>query len=108
MSKIDHGGPDTVATFLVHASSNIDREVCRELGIDPAKLQTGGVVGIAEITDCVEDHRSKWFEGPYGFVLRHRKPLPFVLWKGALGLRDAPLRLLKRLGLEDCLEHPLS
>ena len=25
-----------------------------------------------------------------------------MLWKGALGLRDAPLRLLKRLGLEDC------
>ena len=94
--------------ILVHASSNIDREACRERGVDAAKLQAGGVVGIAEITDCVEDHRSKWFEGPYGFVLRHRKPLPFVLWKGALGLRDAPLRLLKRLGLEDCLEHPLS
>jgi ASCH domain len=94
--------------FLVHASSNIDREVCRELGIDPAKLQTGGVVGIAEIADCVEDHGSRWFEGPYGFVLRHRKPLPFVHWKGALGLRDAPPRLLKRLRFEDCGGHPLS
>ena len=52
--------------FLVHASSNIDREACRERGIDPAQLQTGGVVGIAEITDCVEDHHSRWFEGREG------------------------------------------
>ena len=34
--------------FLVHASLNIDREACRAHGIDPAKLQTGGVVGVAE------------------------------------------------------------
>jgi hypothetical protein len=81
--------------FLVHASSKINHEACDKHGIDLAKLQTGGVVGIAEITDCVEDHGSRWFEGPYGFVLRHRKPLPFVLWRGALGLRDAPPRLLK-------------
>ena len=32
---------------------------------------------MAEITDCVVDHRSKWFEGPYGFVLRNRRPLMF-------------------------------
>ena len=54
---------------------------------------------MAEITDCVVDHRSKWFEGPYGFVLRNRRPLMFVKWTGTLGLRDAPNRLLKRLRL---------
>jgi hypothetical protein len=52
---------------------------------------------MAEIADCVEDHRSRWFEGPYGFVLRNRKPLPFVRWTGSLGLRDAPNRLLNGL-----------
>jgi ASCH domain len=88
--------------LLVHASLNIDHQACWKHGVDPSKLQIGGIIGIAEITDCVEDHRSRWFEGPYGFVLRHRKPLPFVRWKGALGLRDAPTRLLKRLRLEDC------
>jgi len=45
---------------------------------------------MAEITDCVVAHRSKWFAGPYGFVLRNRRPLRFVRWTGALGLRDAP------------------
>jgi hypothetical protein len=33
-------------------------------------------------------------------VLRNRRPLPFVKWMGSLGLRDAPSRLLKRLGLQ--------
>ena len=49
--------------ILVHASSNIDREACRERGVDAAKLQAGGGVGIAEITDCVEDHRSNGLRG---------------------------------------------
>jgi hypothetical protein len=55
---------------------------------------------MAEIADCVLDHHGKWFEGPYGFVLRNRRPPPFVKWTGSLGLRDAPTRLLKRLGLQ--------
>jgi hypothetical protein len=25
---------------------------------------------VAEIVDCVTTHRSRWFEGPYGFVLK--------------------------------------
>ena len=84
--------------FLVHASLNVNREACRKHGLEPAELQTGGVVGIAEITNCVEDHRRIWFEGPYGFVLRNRRPLPFVQWTGSLGLRDAPNRLVNKLG----------
>jgi hypothetical protein len=45
----------------------------------------------------VTKHKSKWFEGPIGFVLRKRRSLPFVQWKGTLGLRDASKTLLKRL-----------
>jgi hypothetical protein len=29
----------------------------------------GGIVGIAEITDCVRRHRSRWFHSPFGWVL---------------------------------------
>ncbi len=83
--------------FLVHASRTVDREGCLDHGLDPSKLQTGGVVGIAEIVDCVQEHRSRWFVGPYGFVLKKRRPLPFVNWTGALGLRDAPTQLLHRI-----------
>ena len=35
--------------------------------------------------------------GPYGFVLKNRRPLPFIKWTGGLGLRDAPKRLLNRI-----------
>jgi hypothetical protein len=82
--------------FLVHASLNINRAASRKHGRDHAELHVGGIVGIAEITDCVSNHPSKWFEGPYGFVLRKRRPLAFVKWTGSLGLRAAPKRLLNR------------
>jgi hypothetical protein len=82
---------------LIHASLNVNRAACRKHGLDPATLPRGGVVGIAEIADCVTKHRSKWFGGPIGFVLRKRRPLPFIKWKGTLGLREVPTRLLKRI-----------
>jgi hypothetical protein len=77
---------------LIHASLNIDRNACKARGLDPTKLQTGGVIGIAEIVDCVTAHRSRWFGGPYGFVLKNRRPLPFAKWKGGLGLSVCPGR----------------
>lgn len=80
---------------LIHASLHLDRQACIEHGVEPAELQTGGVVGIADIVDCVTRHRSKWFQGPYGFV----RALPFAEWRGALGLRDAPKRLLDLIQL---------
>jgi hypothetical protein len=40
-------------------------------------------------------HPSKWYApGHYAFVLMNSRPLPFVRWKGALLLRDAPQALL--------------
>src|SRR5215472_10255761 len=72
--------------FLVHASLRVEKKACLDHGLDPTKLQTGRVVGIAEITDGVQRHRSKWFVGPYGFVLKKRRRLQFEKRKGALGL----------------------
>ncbi len=48
---------------LIHASLNLNRKASIKIkrGLDPASLQTGGVVGIANIVDCVSGHRSKWF-----------------------------------------------
>lgn len=45
----------------------------------------GGIIGRAEIVDCVTDMHSKWFFGRYGFVLRNAEPLPFFPCKGQLG-----------------------
>ncbi len=48
-------------------------------------LDLGGIVGEAEIVDCVQDSESRWFFGAYGFVLRNVRPLQFAACRGALG-----------------------
>jgi hypothetical protein len=65
----------------------------------PAQYETGGIVGMVEVVDCVEASRSKWFEGPFGWVLSGARRLPFVTHKGRLGLFEADRKLLNRLGL---------
>ena len=35
----------------------------------PSALNFGGIIGRAEIVDCVRKHFSPWFFGPHGFVL---------------------------------------
>lgn len=50
----------------------------------PSARTTGGIVGIAEITGCVQRHRSKWFQGPYGWTLANARRLPFKPVKGQL------------------------
>lgn len=48
-------------------------------------LSRGGIVGVAEIADCVTQSESPWFFGTYGFVLRNVQPVPFIPVKGLLG-----------------------
>lgn len=65
--------------FFVHASKRIDMAgyfwVKTNFPDIPlpslGKLQsmTGGIVGGANITDCVESSDSPWFQGKYGFTL---------------------------------------
>lgn len=51
----------------------------------PDHLDYGGIVGEAEIVDCVQQHASEWFQGEYGFVIRNARPLPFQACRGQLG-----------------------
>lgn len=55
------------------------------LGRGSALAPMGGIVGVADIVDCVTAHPSPWFFGPFGFVLANARPLPFTPCKGALG-----------------------
>lgn len=55
-----------------------------------ADLPRGGIVGRAEIVDCVEDSDDPWFVGRFGIVLANVEPLPFRPLKGALGLFEVP------------------
>lgn len=54
--------------------------------INSASCIRGGIIGTADIVDCVERSDSPWFFGPYGLVLENIKPVEFVKVKGALGL----------------------
>lgn len=79
---------------LVHASQgvkwsdyNAAHAIACRLGIKmPCRweFETGGIVGVTTITDCVEQSESPWFFGEKGFVLADSRPLPFVQMKGRL------------------------
>ena len=78
--------------FLVHAGKRFDSEgyewVRKKFRIampEPNEFERGGIVGVAEIVDCVTKHRSRWFAGEYGFVLRNARPLRFIPMLGKLG-----------------------
>ena len=78
--------------FLVHAGKRFDGEgyewVQDNFRItlpERGEFQRGGIVGVAELVDCVERHRSKWFSGDYGFVLKNARRLRFYPMPGRLG-----------------------
>ena len=54
-------------------------------------LQFGGIIGQAEIVDCVDDHPSPWFTGRFGYVLANATPLPFRPLRGQLGLFEVEM-----------------
>lgn len=79
---------------LIHASMSQEflnsevAEKCEALAGRriPTGYDIGGIVGVAEIVDCVRKHPSKWKErGSWGWVLANARPLPFRECKGAVG-----------------------
>lgn len=78
--------------FYVHASKTFDEagyELVREkfsiVMPQPREFERGGLVGIVKLIDCVTSHKSKWFEGPYGFVLSDPDRIDFVSLAGKMG-----------------------
>jgi len=67
---------------LIHAGRTTveDPETIRRLG-----LPLGGIVGSVEIADCVSASDSRWWSGPWGWVLRDPRPLQFTPCTGRLG-----------------------
>lgn len=85
--------------FLIHAGKKLDLDgyqwVLSEMGITLPQLKDfkcGGIVGKATIIDCVTEHKSKWFSGLYGFVLKGAEPLSFVPMKGRLGFFEVDVK----------------
>jgi hypothetical protein len=55
----------------------------------PESLLRGGIVGEAELVDCVAPdagHSSPWNFGPYGLVLRNVRAVPFRAGRDLVGL----------------------
>lgn len=90
--------------ILIHAGKKLDKDAAGDLvegihpvtGCDivngrpdditaPAGWELGGIVGEAEIVDCITAIDDEWFVGPFGIVLRNARPLPFRPCKRALG-----------------------
>ena len=81
--------------ILIHAGKKVDRDgydfLLSEFGIDaphPEIIYRGGIVGMAEIIDCVTKSDSQWFFGPNGFVLKNQRILPYMPVRGQLGFFD--------------------
>lgn len=55
---------------------------------DAKHIERGGIVGQANLVDCVTESSSDWFDGPYGFLLEDAQPLPFQPCNGRLGIFD--------------------
>ncbi len=97
---------------MIHAALHwheiMPEELSRRMGlVIPAELPQGGIVGMVEVVDCVREHQSPWFEGPWGFVLRNPQPLPFIPCHGHLGFYDVQPEILALLGFEDMPCPPL-
>lgn len=73
---------------LIHAGKNHDGEPddwnWPEIP-EPERFDYGGIVGEAEIVDCISSSRSPWWNGPFGFVIRNARPLSFQPCRGMLG-----------------------
>jgi hypothetical protein len=91
--------------FLVHAGKKYGPRIHREYAedmrecygitlptLDVMMAMTGGIVGAADITDCVKAHPSRWkMMDTWGFVLANQKTLPFTPLRGQLGFFDVNL-----------------
>ena len=80
--------------ILIHAGKAVDAEADYEARVLmqalrirwPDTYDRGGVIGAALLVDCVTQHRSRWFAGPFGLVLASAIELPFRPIRGQLGL----------------------
>jgi len=58
---------------------------------------TGAIVGRVNVVDCVTSHPSRWFYGPYGFILKDAEWCEPFTWRGQLGFFEVPDTVVERL-----------
>lgn len=102
---IVHGGKDIEnrdwatrfrGPVAIHAAKGVGKQeyadaasfIAAVTGRVPDVVDRGGIIGVAEIADCISESDSPWFFGRYGFVLKNVRPVTFIPVKGALGFFD--------------------
>jgi hypothetical protein len=78
----------------------IPEEIGKKIPACRDDYHAGGIVGMFTITDCVQWVDSPWFFGPYGFVVKDARPLPFVPLRGQLNLFEVSDNIVRQLGLD--------
>jgi len=91
----------TIGTIAIHASLGQERIYQlppRARRPQPDEITLGAIIGVVDVVDVVDSHRSRWFEGPLGWVLRNPRPLNRpIACKGALGLWVVPRTIEKTI-----------
>lgn len=88
-------GPCWIHTGVKNEIAEVEYAIRDRFGITlPLEWPNlGGIVGVAEIVDCVRNHPSRWFVGPFGFVLKNARAVEFFPMKGRLLLWETGLEL---------------
>ena len=102
-------------TIAIHAGAawHWDRQLPRGIAQpDDSEIHFSAIIAIADLVDCVDHARSKWFGGPFGFVLDNIRPLKKpVPCKGALSFWHVPSAqvnaIRRQLSAKDSLWIPL-
>jgi len=90
--------------FYIHASMNTSIEKCKELGLDPEKLETGSIIGKATLVGIKEytsrqeliidkdKHFAADYELPcHGFILENAQRIAPIKHKGMLNFWKAEI-----------------
>ncbi len=84
-------------TVAIHAGMKFDEFVDLS-DKEKKKAVRGAIIGIVDVVDCVDKHKSKWFNGPIGFVLKNPRPLKKPIpCKGKLGFWKVPAKIEKEI-----------
>jgi hypothetical protein len=101
------------ARVLIHASQSLEidrgavldvlahvhKRTGRRIILPPDdRLQRGGIIGAVDVVDCVQEHASPYFFGPYGHVLAQPKALAFAPLRGMMGYFNVPGHLVREVG----------
>ncbi len=99
--------------LAIHAGKSFDDEgydfIKREFqDIElPSKdeFQMGGIVGVVDMVDCVEQSESRWFFGPFGYVFEEAVEIELIPMTGKQGLFEVGEIKIKRKGTEQMAEE---